>query len=108
MTKNDYHSNINARKRATNRAKTAAKGKTKVKTDGGGKLVGLDAGLGWATNLLVGGQFDIYVDSKGEVLTKILLGKTKQQLKQSIILLQTKYQRGRRTSFPRIRGDPEV
>ena len=61
---------MNARKRAINRAKTAAKGKTKTKTNVGVKLGGLDAGLGWATNLQAGVWFDIYVDSKGEVLTK--------------------------------------
>ena len=53
---------MNARKRETNRANTTAKAKTKTKIGVGGKGGGLDADMGWATNLLVGGQFDIYVD----------------------------------------------
>ena len=56
---------MNARKRVTNRAKTAAKSKTKTKTGVGGKGGGLDANLGWATNLLAGKRFDIYVDLEG-------------------------------------------
>ena len=43
---------MNARKRVTNRAKTA--GKNNIKTGGGGKVVGLDVDLVWATNLLAG------------------------------------------------------
>ena len=45
---------MNARKRATNRAKTGV----------GGKVGGLDTDMGWATNFLSGEQFDIYVDSE--------------------------------------------
>ena len=48
------------------------------------------ANLGWATNLLAGGRFGVYVDLEGGVLTKILLHKKTQYLKQSIILQQTK------------------
>ena len=44
---------MNARKRVINRAKTADNAKTK--TGVGGKGGGLDADLGWATNLLAGG-----------------------------------------------------
>ena len=55
--------NMNVRKRATNRANTVAKAKTK--TGVGGKVGGLYADLGWATNLLASGQFDIYVDLEG-------------------------------------------
>ena len=50
---------MNVRKRTNNRAK--AKTKTAVGVKGGG----LDTYLGWATNFLVGGRFDIYVDSEG-------------------------------------------
>ena len=54
---------MNARKKATNRAKTAAK--ASIKTGVGGKGGGLDTVMGWATNFLAGGRFDIYVDSEG-------------------------------------------
>ena len=62
IDKNDDDSNINTRKRETNRSKTAAKSKNKIGV--GGKVKGLDTDLGWATNFLEGGQFDIYVDSE--------------------------------------------
>ena len=39
------------------------------------------------------------------MLTKILLGKTNEHLKQIIILTQNKYERGRIISFPRKRGN---
>ena len=45
---------------------------------------------------------------RGGVLTKILLGNTNKHFKQSIILLQIKYQRRRRISFPRKRGNSAV
>ena len=41
----------------------------------------------------------------GGVLGKILRGKSNQYFKQIIILPQTKYQRGKRISFPRKRGN---
>ena len=61
--KDDNDSNMNARKRANNRSKNAAKANTK--TGVGGKVGGLDADLGWATNFLAGRQFDIFVDFEG-------------------------------------------
>ena len=57
------NSNINAKKRATNRAKIAAK--TKTKTGVGDKGGGLDTDLGWVTNFLAGGRFDVYVYLEG-------------------------------------------
>ena len=56
---------MNTRKTEANRTKTAAKVETKTKTGEGGKVGGLDADLGWATNLLAGRRFDNYVDSEG-------------------------------------------
>ena len=56
---------MNPRKRATNRSKTIAKTNTNTKTGISGKEGGLDEDLGWATNLLAGGRFDIYVDLEG-------------------------------------------
>ena len=50
-------------------------------------------------------MIDIYVNSEGGVLTKILLRETNQNLKQSIILSQTKYQRGKGIIFPRKIGN---
>ena len=46
MTKNDDNSNMNEKKRATNRAKTVANAKIKTKTGVRGKGGGLDADLG--------------------------------------------------------------
>ena len=94
---------MNARKRATNMAKTKTKNKNKTYVCGKGG--GLDDDLGWVDNLLAGGRFDIYLDLEGGSAEKNLLGKTNQHLKQSIILPQTKYQRGRRIGFPRKRGN---
>ena len=84
------NSNMKARERETNRDKTLAN--TNTKTNVWGKGGGLDNDLGWATNFLAGGQFDIYVDSEGgSAEKKILLGKKNRHLKQRIILPQTKY-----------------
>ena len=55
---------MSSRKRATNRAKTVSKAKTKTGVDGNGGV--LDSNLGWATNFLAGGRFDIYVHPEGE------------------------------------------
>ena len=65
IDKNEDNLNMNARKRATNRAKTATNSKTKTKTGVGGKGGGLAANTRWASDLLVGRQFDIYVDLEG-------------------------------------------
>ena len=51
------------------------------------------------------GGLILVLNWRGGVMTKILLGKTNQHLKQSIILPQTKYQRERRISFPGKRGN---
>ena len=64
IDKNEDISNMNSRNRAINRANTTDKAKTK--TGVGGKGGGLDSDLGWATNFLAGGRFDIYVDLEGE------------------------------------------
>ena len=63
IDKNDDDLNMNARERATNRAKTTANAMTK--TGASGKGGELDANLGWATNFLTGWRFDVYVDLEG-------------------------------------------
>ena len=77
IEKNYDNLNMDAKKRATNRAKTAAKAKTKNKDGVCGKGGGLDAYLRWATNVLAGGRFDIYVDSEGRISDKNSPGKGK-------------------------------
>ena len=98
IDKNDDESNMNARKRETNRAKT--------KTGVGDKVVGLDTSIwdGPPTSWRAGGLLFMLI-RRGVVLKRILLGKKNHHLKQSIILPQTKYQRRRRISFPRKRGN---
>ena len=75
IEKHDNNRNMNVRKRAKNRAKTAAKAKTKTGVKGKGG--GLDTDLGWATNFLAGGWFDIDVDSEGGSADKNYPGQDK-------------------------------